>query len=81
MLFWQNDLKYVWKDNGEVFKPRNTEPAVKHSGGSIMFWVDWIGWNNEEGGLALNCSTSRQINGYKLGHYRDVPKLTLKLSL
>lgn len=30
--------RYVWKIKGEVFKPYNTIPSVKHGGGSIIPW-------------------------------------------
>lgn len=29
---------YVWSNKGEAFKPKNTVPADKHCGGSIMLW-------------------------------------------
>uniref|UniRef100_A0A3Q2ZE46 MHC class I-like antigen recognition-like domain-containing protein n=1 Tax=Kryptolebias marmoratus TaxID=37003 RepID=A0A3Q2ZE46_KRYMA len=36
-----------------AYKAKNTEPTVKHSGGSIMLWywcIEQSGWNNEGGG-------------------------------
>ena len=37
-LFGRNDHRYVWREKGEVCKPKNTIPTVKHRGGSIMLW-------------------------------------------
>ena len=37
-LFGQNDVKFVWRKNGEAYSPQNTVPTVKHGGGSIMLW-------------------------------------------
>lgn len=31
-----NDKRYVWGSKGEALKPKNTVPAAKHGGGSIM---------------------------------------------
>ena len=37
-LIGHNDHRYVWMEKGEVCKPKNTIPIVKHVGGSIMLW-------------------------------------------
>ena len=37
-LFGHNDHRYVWREKGEACKLKNTIPAVKHGGGSIMMW-------------------------------------------
>lgn len=37
-LFGHNDVKRIWRKNGEAFLPKNTVPTVKHGGGSVMFW-------------------------------------------
>ncbi len=37
-LFGHNDVKYVWRQDGEAFNPKNTVPTVKHGGGNIMLW-------------------------------------------
>lgn len=37
-LFGHNNEKYVWREAGKAFNPRNTIPSVKHGGGSLMFW-------------------------------------------
>ena len=38
IMFGHNDHRYVWRKNGEAWKPKNTIPTVKHKGGSIMLW-------------------------------------------
>lgn len=34
----QTDKKYVWRRQGEAFKPTNAVPFLKHGAGSIMLW-------------------------------------------
>ena len=37
-LFVHNDHRYVWRKKGDVCKPKNTIPTVKHVVDSIMLW-------------------------------------------
>ena len=39
-MFWppQKKVQYAFRKKGEVFVEKNTLPAVKHGGGSIMLW-------------------------------------------
>lgn len=37
-LFGHNNVKKIWRKDGEAFLPKNTVPTVKHGGGSMMFW-------------------------------------------
>ena len=37
-LYGHNQQKYVWREVGEAFNPKNTIPTAKHGGGSIMLW-------------------------------------------
>lgn len=37
-LFGHNDQRFIWREKGEAYNPKNTIPTVKHGGGSIMLW-------------------------------------------
>ena len=37
-LYGHRDVSFVRREIGEAFKPKNTIPAMKHCGGSLMFW-------------------------------------------
>lgn len=37
--YLHSDMRCVSRNKGEAFKPKNTEPTVKHCGDSIMHWA------------------------------------------
>ncbi|KAI4883388.1 hypothetical protein NFI96_018111 [Prochilodus magdalenae] len=37
-VFGANQTRNIWKQDGTAYDPKNTNPTVKHGGGSIMLW-------------------------------------------
>ena len=38
LLFGHNEHQYVWRTEGEAFRPKNTTPTVHHGAGSVLLW-------------------------------------------
>ena len=70
----------------EACKPKNTLPAVKHRGGSIMLWGDWCTsqnrWHHEEENYVdmLKQPLKTSVRKLKLGcKFDNDPKHTSKI--